>query len=84
MAHISGPFPGKDPTETAMSEIKAENTAVEGEAHVVSRTSFRTWAITLGVSGAMLVTMYALAFWHEARAEAARTAAPAAVSTPVH
>jgi hypothetical protein len=68
-----------------MSEIKAEENmaAASRGAREGARSAFRTWAVTLGVSGAMLAVMYGLAFWHEARAEAAR-AAPAAVSTPLH
>jgi hypothetical protein len=68
-----------------MSEIKAEKNmaAASGGAREGARSAFRTWAVTLGVSGAMLAVMYGLAFWHEARAEAAR-AAPAAISTPLH
>jgi hypothetical protein len=68
-----------------MSEIKAEKNVTDAtrEAREGARSAFRTWAVTLGVSGVMLAVMYGLAFWHEARAEAAR-AAPAAVSTPLH
>jgi hypothetical protein len=76
----------KGTREIAMSKIEAENTmtGTTPGAREGARSAFRTWAVTLGVSGAMLAAMYGLAFWHEARAEAARTAPPAAVSTLPH
>jgi type VI protein secretion system component VasF len=67
------------------SETKARNAmaASQQPEQDTAPKALRTWTITLGICAALLVTMYGLAFWHEAQAEAARTA-PATVSTPVH
>jgi len=38
-------------------------------------TGLRTWTFTVAISLTLLAIMYALAYWHEARGEAARDGA---------
>jgi hypothetical protein len=66
-----------------MATKKAKAVAIAQE-HAANQ--MRTWTFTLAISATLLSIMYGLAFWHEARSEAARVQAiqEAPVSAPTH
>jgi hypothetical protein len=49
-----------------------------------ARSGLRTWTLTIAISTAVLVTMYGLAYWNEARGDAGRaiSAASSNASAP--
>ena len=53
----------------AVNVNKARATAIPADNSVQQA---RTWTYTLAISATLLAIMYGLAFWHEARGEAAR------------